>query len=163
MRRSRFLFGSSVPLPWSERLRDCWSCEGQRSNRTFPRNHKRWTIVARWADRQRRVWHLFVSRAWSTSWMGQRLCWICCSSSSESNLGECDWKIWRNKCEERNLMMFNSQKWKEETFNPFTPRVNPTVDKCGCEWNPSLSPFKWKLLSRTFMHVVLFVFDNFPN
>ena len=44
-------------------------------------------------------------------------------------------------------------------FNPFTPRAKPWVNKCGCTfyicgWNPSVWPFKWKLLSSTFMFLV---------
>ena len=47
-------------------------------------------------------------------------------------------------------------------FNPFTPRVKSLVNKCGstfwvCGWNPSVWPFKWKLLSSTFKWCCLFL------
>ena len=48
----------------------------------------------------------------------------------------------------------------QNNINPFTPRVKPWVNKCGCDfevcgWNPSVRPFKSKLLSCTFMQYLL--------
>ena len=52
--------------------------------------------------------------------------------------------------------------WMLGPFNPFTPRVEPRVNKCGCNfwvcgWIPSVWPFKWKLLSSTFRWCCLFL------
>ena len=46
--------------------------------------------------------------------------------------------------------------------NPFTPRVKPWANKCGCNfwvcgWNTSVWPFKWKLSSSILTWCCLFL------
>ena len=75
---------------------------------------------------------------------------------------QCSCQTLRERGTARSLALGRSARSTTEPVNPFTPRVKPWVNKCDCTfwvcgWNPSAWPFKWKLLSSTFMWWCLFL------